>query len=275
MQNLLHRAPRPAKPEASELLQWLRAAGSAAEPERAFESPAGPEAFDFMRLPYHGIEDGEGNMHRAFAYEGSLTRPPCTPTVHWFVAGEPIVAFSEDVFRLLSSPSLPGNSPLGNQPLSSRRERLQRVRSPAREAHFGGSVSSVSGRGWVLHGRGAEAGAPAAAAGVTLSTSALAPSGGTGPSGRRPRRPGLSWDAPPALASNATPVRTSPRLPFWFLKGGERWQRLISNGLVCAREHRGREFSIACIATEGGGAPTSQIEQSRRSTTSRSASCSR
>eukprot|EP00931_Biecheleriopsis_adriatica_P047765 TRINITY_DN27557_c0_g1_i1.p1 TRINITY_DN27557_c0_g1~~TRINITY_DN27557_c0_g1_i1.p1 ORF type:complete len:495 (-),score=105.06 TRINITY_DN27557_c0_g1_i1:43-1485(-) len=44
--------------------------------------------------------------HAAFAYEGSFTRPPCTPVVHWFISSEPLVAGAEDLLSLATV--LPG-----------------------------------------------------------------------------------------------------------------------------------------------------------------------
>lgn len=39
----------------------------------------------------------------AFGYEGSFTRPPCTPVVRWFVVSEPQAATAKDLLSLASN----------------------------------------------------------------------------------------------------------------------------------------------------------------------------
>ena len=46
----------------------------------------------------------------AFAYEGSFTRPPCTPVVRWFVVAEPQPATAKDLLSLASSLLQPDHS---------------------------------------------------------------------------------------------------------------------------------------------------------------------
>ncbi|CAJ1435915.1 unnamed protein product, partial [Effrenium voratum] len=38
-----------------------------------------------------------------FTYQGSFTRPPCTPVVQWFLMSEPQAADEKDVLSLVST----------------------------------------------------------------------------------------------------------------------------------------------------------------------------
>jgi len=98
--------------ESSRLLRWI---ADAMVPSFARESAGGTAsvgyAVDIVRalgLKTGDTADGDfagdgeaGRQRRFFAYEGSLTRPPCTPDVRWIVAEEPLVASVEDLELLL------------------------------------------------------------------------------------------------------------------------------------------------------------------------------
>merc|ERR1711920_545014 len=62
-----------------------------------------PELFDFAKLPYQGTKDiGGGIIHRMYMYHGRFTRPPCTPVLQWFLASEPLIAYSANLAQLVN-----------------------------------------------------------------------------------------------------------------------------------------------------------------------------
>mmetsp|Transcript_59874 Transcript_59874/g.193965 ORF Transcript_59874/g.193965 Transcript_59874/m.193965 type:complete len:324 (+) Transcript_59874:87-1058(+) len=96
----------PQQSQASGFFRWLHAAaGSGAKaPTVAANATDGEDVtFDFGLLPYQGSKDvGGGSARSVFGYDGSLTEPPCTPIVRWFVASEPLTASSRDLLALVN-----------------------------------------------------------------------------------------------------------------------------------------------------------------------------
>ena len=59
-----------------------------------------------------------GNRKTYWAYEGSLTTPPCTEHVHWFVLDEPIEVSAEQIAAAKNAEHGPTARPI--QPLNAR-----------------------------------------------------------------------------------------------------------------------------------------------------------
>lgn len=50
----------------------------------------------------------EGDIFDLYAYQGSLTRQPCTPNVRWFVAAQPLPSAATNIERLLEEMAASG-----------------------------------------------------------------------------------------------------------------------------------------------------------------------
>lgn len=119
---------------ASQLIQWVS--------EAMMQSGHASEALDLNSIL--DVRLGE-SRNQFFAYEGSLTRPPCTPNVRWFVTAQPLAASVDDLEQLLAAARLgggvvgaTGDGVVGDareiQPIGSSRA-LQRVSLSGKEFH--------------------------------------------------------------------------------------------------------------------------------------------
>ncbi|CAE7274663.1 rsph10b [Symbiodinium natans] len=86
-------------------------------PERQLQSgPEGqqetPEVFHFEEFHSFGKDAVRDLPLTALAYEGSFTKPPCTPVVRWYLVSEPQAATAQDVLSLAATVLGSGESPM-------------------------------------------------------------------------------------------------------------------------------------------------------------------
>lgn len=141
--------------ESSDFAEWLTVVMDAGASVSALNGKGGLDA----RSVFCSRSPSSGCINSLFAYEGTLTQPPCTAGVRWFVASAPLPVSAVDLQRLLTvarsgqdgsiSSNWATDAFTGNarsvQPLGDRKLELVQVGVQPFRAHFGRNIEDEAG----------------------------------------------------------------------------------------------------------------------------------
>merc|ERR1712151_81423 len=80
----------------------------------ALHQGVNPDAFDLGKIINPGAKAHPGGELVWYSYEGSLTEPPCTEGITWFVASKPVTASREEIRFFKNSIHRSESSRFGN-----------------------------------------------------------------------------------------------------------------------------------------------------------------